>query len=965
MSCIIFRILFYWTSLITIGLLAGVVPQQTQEIDIFTTVLENATTTTANTAIDKVNLSECIEDECNQRILADLEVHSYELEYIYKNNDDTTAQGLVTIDFTLKQPVKQLIYHGKRFVQLDEPVLYEDNINRLVTMRIYSPNDYISLQSLSNDSLFTPNRYSLKQRFIVNLTDGSIGFYQSAFKLGNGTKGKLLASKFQPTDARKAFPCFDEPQFKAIFKISIVHPQDTIAIANFPTIEETIENDLRRTTFADTFRMSTYLAAWAILPDTYGKLISTDDEPEIIVWARHEPTEKGHTALALEIARNSVIFFTDYFNTSEPVTPKIDLLAVPDFASGAMENWGLVSFREDRIIFDEKIASILQKQQLGETMAHEIAHFWFGNYVTCKWWDNLWLNEAMATWLAYKPFTYYYPNWNMELQVLTEEVIPVMWDDAKPSSHAIVVQNVTSPSDITSLFDSITYSKGASILRMLEKTVGSDIFRDGLREYLTLNAFDVGDPTIFYNKLFANISGEEYMKNWLQEPNFPILNVNLKADDNGTYVTFNQSRFIISNALDSSNLTSNYRWKINLRCVLGGNSLENDTIKIGHDTIDFMFETEKETRFLSEKYFTWIKCNRDYHGFYVTQYSSDISTLSSWQILSYVLEAHPTFFSDEDKVNLIQDAYLLAYKGLIDYMEPLHILQSLIKINSTQFVIWRTFQWHWELLADLTEYLPDLWTKFKTFTAKQILLSGSTIDDILETNSTDDENTKLLKGLQFSSLCRMDDKDAIQRASKLFKSIPVEYFNGSDVDININADFLSTVYICHLSNDDNESDWEMMYNYYKIAISPQEQTRALVAISSTDNKDRLNRLLEDGLKGGSNTIKRQDFFAMIAYMSRNPTGRAVAWNFYKNNFQKLVDIYTLENRRLGTVISSMARSFEKESYLDEMNQLFSLYPNAGAGASSRKQAIDQVNMNIEWIKSREQNLIHALETILQ
>ncbi|CAF4416016.1 unnamed protein product, partial [Adineta steineri] len=135
-----------------------------------------------------------------------------------------------------------------------------------VTMRIYSPNDYISLQSLSNDSLFTPNRYSLKQRFIVNLTDGSIGFYQSAFKLGNGTKGKLLASKFQPTDARKAFPCFDEPQFKAIFKISIVHPQDTIAIANFPTIEETIENDLRRTTFADTFRMSTYLAAWAILP---------------------------------------------------------------------------------------------------------------------------------------------------------------------------------------------------------------------------------------------------------------------------------------------------------------------------------------------------------------------------------------------------------------------------------------------------------------------------------------------------------------------------------------------------------------------------------------------------------------------------------------------------------------------------------------------------------------------------
>jgi glutamyl aminopeptidase len=148
-----------------------------------------------------------------------------------------------------------------------------------------------------------------------------------------------------------------------------------------------------------------------------------------------------------------------------------------------------------------------------------------------------------------------------------------MWDDAKPSSHPIVVQNVTSPADITSLFDSITYSKGASILRMLEKIVGSNIFRDGLRDYLRTNAFDVGDPSIFYNELFTNLStnlsGEAFMKNWLEELNYPILKVYLKVDNNGTLITFNQSRFIISNALDSSNLTRDYRWKINIQCVLG------------------------------------------------------------------------------------------------------------------------------------------------------------------------------------------------------------------------------------------------------------------------------------------------------------------------------------------------------------------------------------------------------------
>jgi len=152
---------------------------------------------------------------------------------------------------------------------------------------------------------------------------------------------------------------------------------------------------------------------------------------------------------------------------------------------------------------------------------------------------------------------------------LTEAVIPVMWDDAKPSSHPIVVENVTSAAEITSLFDSITYSKGASVLRMLEKIVGPNRFREGLRDYLRVNRFDVGDPSIFYNELFTNTSGEEFMKNWLLEQNFPLLNVNLTIENDETKLVFTQSRFIISDALNSSELNPNYRWKINIQCVLG------------------------------------------------------------------------------------------------------------------------------------------------------------------------------------------------------------------------------------------------------------------------------------------------------------------------------------------------------------------------------------------------------------
>lgn len=220
------------------------------------------------------------------------------------------------------------------------------------------------------------------------------------------------------------------------------------------------------------------------------------------------------------------------------------------------------------------------------------------------------------------------------------ELIPVMWDDGKPSSHAVIVQNVTDSAEITSLFDSITYSKGASILRMLEKIVGSDKFRDGLRDYLSSNAFDVGNPSIFYNNLFTNISGEEFMKSWLQEPNYPMLTVHLMNDENGTTISFNQSRFIISNALDASKLNNDYRWKINVQCVLGENASDSNLIDQSNDTIEFFFDTQQETQYFPDQFYTWVKCNRDFQGFFVTRYTSTL--FSPWQSFSSIIELQPT-----------------------------------------------------------------------------------------------------------------------------------------------------------------------------------------------------------------------------------------------------------------------------------------------------------------------------------
>jgi hypothetical protein len=182
MSWIIAGVIFYCTSLISIGSLAGLVRQQTQEINEFTTISQVTTT-------KKFDSLECIEDECNPRLSSNLEVHSYELEYIYNNTNETIVQGYVIIDFTLKEPINQLIYHAKRMVELNEPLLYEEGIHQIITMRKYPPNDYISLRLASKNSQFTPNRYKLKQNFVVSLIDGHVGFYQSIYNDGNGKTG--------------------------------------------------------------------------------------------------------------------------------------------------------------------------------------------------------------------------------------------------------------------------------------------------------------------------------------------------------------------------------------------------------------------------------------------------------------------------------------------------------------------------------------------------------------------------------------------------------------------------------------------------------------------------------------------------------------------------------------------------------------------------------------------------------
>ncbi|CAF1214222.1 unnamed protein product [Didymodactylos carnosus] len=627
---IILGAVFYVASLVIVGLIVGLVPKRAQQI----TIIETAQTDKLSTIDSQTSTVSMFHQSCNitnfqcsisslydERLSKAILPLHYELEYRIENMTQTTFKGSVKMHFQLKQRLKRLVYHAKRMTKLCPPLLQQGDVTMNVNMSLCLENESVILEDNSGKS-FPENdgktKYILYQEFESKLNDGNVGFYQSEFKDINGNR-KLLATKFQPTDARKAFPCFDEPKLKATFKIAIVHPTNTTALSNFPVESIKQEDaDLMRTTFQETFKMSTYLAAWAIVPADFGVKSIEHENITLRVWARKGPTDKNQTLFALNIAREAMIYFGEYFNTTDSLPPQI----------------------------------------------------------------GKWLNEAMATWLSYKPLVKNHPEWHMDLQALTEDVIGVMWDDAKPSSHPISVHNVSTAGHITSLFDSITYSKGASILRMLEKIVGENEFRDGLRTYLKQNAFDVGNPDDFYNNLtFPNpLTGKEFMNNWLEELNFPLLNVHMTLTSSGTVLNFTQS---------------------------GNHANQNHTVDI-EPLNPFYLDSSQLSVTIKDKYFTWIKCNKNFTGFYVTSYNytqNDTVTNASsnliWKHFESVLLDAPKVFSNEDKTNLIHDAFLLSYNGIIEYEIPLRIVKTLRITNNKEYVPWKTFAWHWDNLADV------------------------------------------------------------------------------------------------------------------------------------------------------------------------------------------------------------------------------------------------------------------------
>uniref|UniRef100_G3PPF0 Aminopeptidase n=1 Tax=Gasterosteus aculeatus aculeatus TaxID=481459 RepID=G3PPF0_GASAC len=375
--------------------------------------------------------------------------------------------------------------------------------------------------------------YVLSTEFKGELADDLEGFYRSEYTEGGVTK-VVATSQMQATYARKTFPCFDEPAMKAVFNITVIHEPNTIALSN-GTKDDLIDGEpVRVTTFEPTMRMSSYLLAFIV--SDFDSIKSTMNNGLLIrIWARRKAIEDKQGNYALNITGSILQFYESYYNATYPLS-KSDQIALPDFHAGAMENWGLITYRETALLFDPIMSSTGNKERITTVISHELAHMWFGNLVTMKWWNDLWLNEGFASYVEYLGADHAEPTWSMKDQIILHEVHKVFAMDSLASSHPLSrgEEEVNTPAQISGMFNSISYSKGAAVLRMLSEFLTEPVFAKGLSSYLNMFAYS----NTVYRDLWDHLQQvgvhiphtvHDIMNRWVLQMGFPVVTIDTRT----------------------------------------------------------------------------------------------------------------------------------------------------------------------------------------------------------------------------------------------------------------------------------------------------------------------------------------------------------------------------------------------------------------------------------------------------
>ncbi len=693
-----------------------------------------------------------------------------------------------------------------------------------------------------------PGPWELEIKFSGILNDKLHGFYRSTYKGPDGQERTLASTQFESTDARRAFPCWDEPAFKAVFQVTLVVDEKSTAISNARTVRETplAGTGKKAVVFADTIKMSTYLVAFIV-----GEFEGT--EP---VMAGGAPLRvcavpgKRHLAkFAQDIGGFSLSFFSGYYDIAYP-GDKLDLIAIPDFASGAMENLGAITFRETALLVDEQKATRAELERVADVVSHENAHMWFGDLVTMKWWNGLWLNEAFATFMEMVAVDAWKPEWR-RWDSFTVSRAAAMQIDGLKSTRPIEFP-VERPEEAAGMFDVLTYEKGASVLRMLEQYLGAEAFRDGIRLYLRRHAYANAETTDLWDALEESTRqpARALMDSWIFQPGHPLVSV---EQDGGSLVL---SQRMFRYLQDGDIPERRFHVPIFLRIAAKG-KVRNQTLLLidGQTRVDLPDEVD------------WLVVNAGGHGFYRVRYSGKLMAALKSGLQSNLLPV--------ERFNLVNDSWattLASLTSLTDYLGLIDLLRDETDINVWTTVIMSCHHLH-RIFDDAQERLfqERIRAIFNPALARLTWLP----------KDGESELERQLRGELIGALGTLaDDKACQERARELYARY--------EKDPNAVERNLVPALVAIVAHTGSGADYEKFYAKFKNAQTPQEETRYLFALGAFCQPDLIDRTLNMTVDG---EVRTQNAPYLMRGILLNKAGRERAWSFMKAHWQEMLRRY--------------------------------------------------------------------------
>jgi puromycin-sensitive aminopeptidase len=704
--------------------------------------------------------------------------------------------------------------------------------------------------TLTFDRPLPAGEATLHLRFRGVLNDKLRGFYRSTFVDGDGVERVLAATQMEATDARRAFPCWDEPDAKAVFGVTLVVTDDLLAISNAAELERTPVGEAAgggskvAVRFADTMPMSTYLVAFVVGPLVATDPIDVDGKPLRVVC----PIGKEHLAdYALEVGAFALRFFSDWFGIVYP-GDKLDLVAIPDFAFGAMENLGCVTFRERYVLVDPATSTQAELQAVVDVIAHEIAHMWFGDLVTMKWWNGIWLNEAFATFMEMTCTDAFRPDWQRWVDFGLSR--SAAFDTDALVATRPIEYPVVSPADADGMFDVLTYEKGASVVRMLEQHVGPDRFRDGIRRYMARHQYGNTETSDLWDALEAE-TGEPVRRiaeSWIFQGGFPEVSVETGADGTST-LRLVQRRFRYAGdggAEGAAGGGVHRPWSVPVAVESGGDAVA---------TVDRVLLDGEPLEIDRPAGTSWVNANAGAHGFYRVHYTDPLRAA----LLDHLGELTPL-----ERYTLVDDAWasvLAAATPASSYVDTVERF-----VDEPDLSVWQRIIGGLDQLERLVE--GDAAQRLHTRIAALVGPARARLGPDAGPDG-DDDRIRSLRGLLLQAAALLgDDGAARERSAELLDAYLAD---PGGVDPSLAAP--SLVVSATLGD---EALHERLVERFRVADNPQDRERLLLALSRFREPACLQRTLDMALSGA---VRTQDAPHLLRETLTNRDNAGVAFAF--------------------------------------------------------------------------------------